>query len=276
MNYVALNITHPDATLREVAVAVLGEMPFETFEEYDGGIKCYIAELNFDALAVESVLAEMGITPNYYSVENIPHQNWNEEWEKSYTPIVVGSFAGVRAPFHPPNTDVEFDLVISPKMSFGTGHHPTTAQCLALMQEIDFTGKRVFDFGTGTGVLGILALKLSASFIDANDVDDWVIDNANENFTLNGFTENYLVTLNPLSQYPANSYDIVLANINKNVIMAHLAEISRLLKPKGTIIFSGFFDTDLPDITAEATKHSIIYITHTTLNNWAAAKFIKQ
>lgn len=275
MNYVEVDITANDAMLRDVITAELAEIGFESFTETEEGLKAYVQEELFNATQLETVLHALfpyNLPP--YTVKVIEQQNWNEEWEKNYEPVVVDDFCVLRASFHPKPEGFELDILIDPKMSFGTGHHPTTVSVIRLMREIDFTGKTVFDFGCGTGVLSIVAALQGAKSITAIDIDEWSIENSQENFLKNGLTE-FDLSARPIESFAGQAYDIVLANINKNIIIQSLPALQSISKPGTPILFSGFFTHDIEDIAEAAKPFGFTYIKHLSNNDWAAALFTR-
>lgn len=275
MNYVELDIQIEDAVMRDVLTAELADLGFESFTEDEHGLKAYVQEDTFDAQRLDTLLNALfpHQTP-VFKAEVIAQQNWNEEWEKQYEPVIIDDFCCLRASFHPKPDNVELDIVIDPKMSFGTGHHPTTVSVIRLMRQLDFQGKTVFDYGCGTGVLSIVAHLLGASSITAIDIDEWSIENSKENFLKNGLTE-FDLSDKPLHSFVGNTYDIILANINKNIIIQSLPDLSAIAKEGTPILFSGFFVQDLADISEAAIPHGLKYIKHISSNDWAAALFTK-
>jgi ribosomal protein L11 methyltransferase len=202
--------------------------------------------------------------------QTIPHQNWNEVWESNFQPVVVENFCAVRAPFHEPVQDVVHEMVIMPKMSFGTGHHATTWMMMAQMQHIDFAGKKVFDFGTGTGILAILAEKLGAERVVAIDNDEWSIENGKENAERNGCSK---IGLYFASSVPDQQFDIVLANINRNVILMHLQYLVPAIIPQGLILFSGLLADDEEDIVTACSGEGLQLLRQQSRNNWISLLF---
>lgn len=275
MNYVEVEISTTDSVVRDIVTAELAELGFESFTESEEGMKAYIQEGDFNAQHLDTMLR--ALFPHNmpdYRIAVIQQQNWNEEWEKNYDPVIIDDFCCLRASFHPKPENVELDILIDPKMSFGTGHHPTTVSVIRLMREIDFTGKTVFDYGCGTGVLSIVADKLGAKSITAIDIDEWSLENSEENFRKNGMEEFDLST-RPLESFAGTEYDIILANINKNIIIQSLGNLAKISKPGTPILFSGFFTHDLADISEAAAPHGFTYIKHISNNEWAAALFTR-
>jgi ribosomal protein L11 methyltransferase len=201
--------------------------------------------------------------------------NWNAEWEKNYDPIAVDDLVYVRASFHPSQPGFKHEIVINPKMSFGTGHHATTFQMLRHQGTIDHQGKRVLDVGSGTGILAIMAHLLGASQIQAFDIDDWCVANGNENFELNAVSASmWLGTIKEVN--PIGPFDIILANINKNVLLDEMAFYSTLLVNQGYLLLSGFYKEDVNDIVEVANQTGLILIGQQSKDNWAALVFKKK
>lgn len=275
MNYVEVDIKTTDAVMRDVLTAELADLGFESFTEDEQGLKAYVQEDTFDAQRLDTLLNALYPhgKPDFIA-QVIEQQNWNEEWEKQYEPVIIDDFCCLRASFHPKPDNVELDIVIDPKMSFGTGHHPTTVSVIKLMRQLDFTDKTVFDYGCGTGVLSIAAHLLGASSITAIDIDEWSIENSKENFSKNTLTE-FDLSDKTLNSFKGKQYDVILANINKNIIIQSLADLASIAKEGTPILFSGFFVHDLTDISEAAIPHGLKYIKHISSNDWAAALFTK-
>src|ERR1700744_1567388 len=223
MTYLQITIPVADPSLQEILIALLASLGYEGFEQQQTALQAFLPEEQFDAAALESLLEQQGAPA--YTIQHLEERNWNEEWEKSFQPVRVDDFCAVRAHFHTPMPGVTHELVITPKMSFGTGHHATTYMMLQGMQYLDFQGRRVLDFGTGTGVLAILAERLGASAVVAVDNDDWSIDNARENLAANHCTRTRILKTDTT---PASGpFDIILANINKHVILGQLRSLEQ-------------------------------------------------
>ena len=251
-------------------IAHLAEAGYEGFEQTDRELKAYIPETAFDKLYLKELAFKYQLT---YNVETIAAQNWNTVWESNFQPIVVDDFVGVRASFHEPMSGVDHEIVITPKMSFGTGHHATTWMMMQQMKEIDFLNKVVFDFGTGTGVLSILAEKLKAKEIIAADIDDWSIQNAKENILLNQCRHITIIQTDSMCTY--DKVDIILANINKNVLLDNMEKMAGQLKNKGVLLLSGLLTADEADIVQEAKKSLLVFAGKHELDNWLCLKFVR-
>jgi len=278
MNYYELlftTITTEDYQ-QDLLINALGEIGFDTFEELEFGFKAYIPTDDFDEEKLkEQILPYQDMFTFSYEIALIPQKNWNEVWESNFEPIEIGNKVYVRATFHPARPEFPYEIVIDPKMAFGTGHHQTTAMMLELILENNFEGKKVLDMGCGTGILAIMAAKLHAAEITAIDYDPVCFDSTIENSALNGIT-NITALCGSKEAIPNEQYDIILANINRNILLDQMARYAEALKPEGEIYFSGFYESpDLEIITDEARKYGLKYIIHKKTNEWVAAKFIK-
>ena len=267
--------TAPSSDIQhDMLTTMLAEMGFDSFMDEEHALKAYCAAECRDDLAVESLLTEPSFSDiHLLKVEEMPDKDWNELWEASYQPVVVNERCRVRAPFHEPDPSFEFDLVIEPKMSFGTANHETTAQIIQLMLETDFKGKEVLDMGSGTAVLAILAKKLGSARTVAIDNDEWAYRNAFTNIELNGISDIEIVLGDALSI--KGSFDVVLANINRNILLRDMHFYVEAMNPDAHIFFSGFYTEDLPSIREEAERLGLRYCRHLSRNNWVAAEFCK-
>lgn len=243
MNHYQITIPVTDESTRDILVAQLAELGFEGFEESETELKAYVCEGEFDENELNKIIQLYFLT---YSKSIIKKENWNAVWESGFEPVLVDDFVGIRAGFHAPLSGVRHEIVITPKMSFGTGHHATTYSVIQLMKEIDFHGKSVFDFGTGTGILAILAEKLGATDILAVDYDDWCVENASENILINNCQ--FIDIQNDDNAKTNKQYQVVIANINKNIILDNLDHLSKAVLPKAEIILSGLLSDDENDI----------------------------
>lgn len=245
MNYLQIEFEIKNAAENEILIALLTNAGFESFEETDKSLKAFIKEKGFTEYLLKDIL---NIVPVNYAITIVPQQNWNARWESSFEPIIVNEFVAIRAAFHQPVKHVQHEIVITPKMSFGTGHHATTYMMIEQMKELDFANKTVVDFGTGTGVLAILAQKMGAIDIDAIDYDEWSIENAVENRAANNCNKINLIKAETIAG--GKLYDIILANINLNVILENLAVIKAVSKKGTLILLSGFIKADEITMTA--------------------------
>jgi ribosomal protein L11 methyltransferase len=277
MNYYELlftTITTEDYQ-QDLLIGALGEIGFDTFEEIDLGFKAYIPVDDFNQELLDETLAAYREMFTFsYDITLIPQKNWNEVWESNFEPIQISDQVFVRATFHTPKPEFPYEIVIDPKMAFGTGHHQTTAMMMGLMLENDFAGQKVLDMGCGTGILAILAAKLGATDITAIDYDVVCYESTIENSALNNI-DNIKAICGSKEIIPNEQYDIILANINRNILIDQMARYAEVLKPGGEIYFSGFYESpDLDIITEEARKYNLKYIIHKKDKEWVAAKFI--
>jgi ribosomal protein L11 methyltransferase len=267
--------TAPSSDIQhDMLVTMLAGIGFDSFMDDERSLKAYCSADNRDDMAVENLLLEPSFSDiQLLKVEEMPDKDWNELWEASYQPVLVNERCRVRAPFHDPDPSFEFDLVIEPKMSFGTANHETTAQIIQLMLETDFQGKEVLDMGSGTAVLAILAKKLGAARTVAIDNDEWAYRNAFTNCELNGISDIEIVLGD--AQSIEGSFDVVLANINRNILLRDMCFYVNAMRPAAHIFFSGFYTEDLDSIKAEAERLGLRYQRHLSKNNWVAAEFVK-
>ena len=278
MNYYELLFTTipTEDYQQDLLINALGEIGFDTFEELDFGFKAYIPADDFNQqLLDETLTAYQDMFTFSYDITLIPQKNWNEVWESNFEPIEIGKQIFVRATFHQPRAEFKYEIVIDPKMAFGTGHHQTTSMMLQLMLENDFSGKKVLDMGCGTGILAIMAAKLGAAEIVAIDYDPVCYESTIENAHLNN-TGSITAICGSKEVIPAETFDTILANINRNILLDQVERYSEVLKPGGEIYFSGFYESpDLEIITDEARKYGLKYISHKKDKDWVAAKFVK-
>ncbi len=272
MNYLQFDFQPSDSSQSEQLIALLSQQNFEGFEEDDNSMKAFIPENLFD----ENEFAEVvnifpSLTYTRSSIENI---NWNQQWESGFSPVVVNDFAAIRAHFHQPITKVEHEIVITPKMSFGTGHHATTYMMIQQMANINFANTSVLDFGTGTGVLAILAEKLGATEIFAIDNDEWSITNTIENIEQNGCSR---IAVELHNEIPiGKKYDVILANINLNVILANLPGIVAVSNPGTKVLFSGFLKENESEMIAALNQAGLTYLSTFQKGDWIAIYTDKQ
>ncbi|WP_348661187.1 50S ribosomal protein L11 methyltransferase [Croceibacter atlanticus] len=275
MNYIEFNFkVTPLQPASDILLAELGELGFDSFVETEDGLQAYILEEYYkeDLLKYVFVLnnPEFEITYNTKTIEQV---NWNAEWEKNFTPIVVSDNCRVRAPFHDKGNE-EYDIIIEPKMSFGTGHHATTHMMIQHILKDDFIGKKVLDMGCGTAVLAILAEMRGAEPLDAIDIDEWCYLNSIENAERNNCTK-ITVEQGDASLLSNRKYDIIIANINRNILLNDMKTYANCLSKDGVIYLSGFYDEDLDLIKSECTNQGLTYVNHYVKDQWVAAKFIK-
>ncbi len=276
MNYKEVQLSAP-AELAEILMAELAELGFESFTESEDGLNAYITEGAFSEERLAQLIEKYnGPAAIAYSVQTLEKKNWNEEWEKSYAPIEVGKSIRVRASFHEPDPSFTYELLINPKMSFGTGHHETTWLVMNAQLELPHEGIRLMDVGCGTGILAILGARLGAKAITAFDIDEWATENTIENFTLNGgSSEDHIFrgTIHDLD--PGQKFGGILANINRNILLEQIPTYVRHLEPEGWMVVSGFYENDRKDIESCAAANGLIPVRSDTRNQWAAVVFRK-
>jgi ribosomal protein L11 methyltransferase len=267
MNYVAYHFrVDPPEPGTEILIAMLGEYGFDYFETSEKGFTAYISS----ECEKQADLSPLSFTDFRFtfSREEIEKKNWNQEWESNFEPITIGGNICIRAPFHDRDPAVTHDLIIMPKMSFGTGHHATTRLMCQAITELDMKSKRVLDMGTGTGVLAILAEKCGSSDILAVDTDSWSVQNAAENFARNDCTNIRLVQGSTEVIRNEPSFDIILANINRNILKAQFPDYADKLKPGGKLLISGFFENDVSELISSLPT-AIVYESSGTEGDWA-------
>ena len=269
---IQVSIDVADEAIKDMMIAELADLGFDGFEETETGLLSYIALAGFDGeltSGLEELVNRYELT---YTSNAIDKQNWNALWESNFEPLLVDDFVGVRANFHDSfNGVVEHDIIITPKMSFGTGHHGTTYSVMQLMRGIDFANKSVFDFGTGTGLLAILAHKLGAVDILAVDNDDWCIENASENIVVNNTQS---IEIQKVDNSKLNKkFNIIIANINKNIILDNLAFLAEATVPGGVVLLSGLLVEDEPEIEAACAALGWKHQETRTRNNWIALHY---
>lgn len=268
MEYLAYHFTvNPPQPGSEIVMALIADFGFESFDNTETGFVAFIKKE--DAKNVD--LSELTFEDFTYSftTENIAQTNWNEEWEKNFSPVVVGDLLCIRAPFHEKNTSVKREIIIMPKMSFGTGHHQTTQLMCAAMFETEFNNKHVLDMGCGTGVLAILAEMLGANSLLGIDIDEWSVENSIENCATNN-CKNITVKKGDVDLLEQEKeFDIILANINKNILKAHIPSYSTKLIKGGKLFLSGFFKTDVDELLSVAGSHSFELFSRNSKDEWA-------
>ena len=273
--YIEYNFTiSPKEPATEILIAELGAVGFESFVENEKGVTAYIQKNEWIPTILEDVFVlnsdEFTIEYNHNEVQQT---NWNAEWEKNFTPIQVDDLVSIRAPFHE-NPNLKYDIVIEPKMSFGTGHHETTHMMVQHLLNLDLEGKKTLDMGCGTGILAIFAEMKGAKPIDAIDIDNWCYENSLENVSRNN--------CNDITVYEGDSsllinkkYDVIIANINRNILLMDMKIYTNCLNKNGVLLLSGFYKEDIPIIDAEVSKYNLKLETFIERNNWVALKYNK-
>lgn len=259
---------------KDLLINALSKIGFDTFEDTDEGFKAYIPGSGPDLSRLEEVLRISRNNMSFeYQVNDIAWQNWNEVWESNFEPLLIDSRCYVRATFHEPHPEYEFEIVVDPKMAFGTGHHQTTSLMMKLMMAEDFTASKVLDMGCGTGILAILASMLGAEEVIAIDYDPVCFESAIENAALNNI-DNITPLCGSAEAIPDQQFDLILANINRNILLDQIEKYAQVLKPGGRIFFSGFYEEpDLAMIREKAESSGLVYELHKKENDWVAAKF---
>ncbi|CAM4408304.1 50S ribosomal protein L11 methyltransferase [Zobellia roscoffensis] len=257
----------------DILIAELGEVDFESFVENEEGVLAYIQKNDWNENILEAVeILDNELFKVEFSIKEIEQENWNATWEENFEAIQVADKCVVRAPFHE-KPNVQYDIVIEPKMSFGTGHHETTHMMLQFILENDFDGKDVLDMGSGTGVLAILTAMKNAKHIDAIDIDNWCYLNAKENVERNE-CDHISVFEGDASLLGERKYDTIIANINRNILLADIPVYAENLKENGTLFLSGFYEEDIPLISETCVKSGLKFEKNLQKNNWVAVKYV--
>lgn len=275
-NKVTINIIPPEEWLRDVLTAQLGEIGFDSFLETETGVEAFIPTVNYreDNLLEVIKSFEEDFTFEVQS-EIIKSQNWNEVWEKNYfKPLVIKDECVIRAPFHTDFPKAKYEIVIEPNMAFGTGNHETTSMMVETILENDMQNKSILDMGCGTGILGILASMKGAKKVTAIDIDEWSFTGANENAVLNNI-ENMVVKQGDAGLLGNEKFDIIFANIHKNVLINDMTAYFEVLQPGGLLVMSGFYNEDIYDIKSKAENLGLKDAGFKTKNNWVAYRFKK-
>ena len=266
-----------DLGFSEILMAELAEAGFDTFLELENGFEAYCEDETFNATLVSEIQAKYSfVSPLAFSFDTVEKQNWNEEWEKNVDPIIVDSRCLVRAEFHKIEKKYPYEIIITPKMSFGTGHHQTTYLMLKAQLDIDHTHKRVMDVGCGTAILSIMASKRGAKSVDAFDIDEWSVINGEENIANNN-CPNITLQQGKISELKfVGRYDIILANINKNVLRDEMTLYSQYLENNGLLLISGFYEPDINELKNCAHPFSLTEVSRDERESWACILFRKE
>ena len=272
MNYYELQITIGSFDeWHDILVAYLAELDYESFVEETPILKAYIQEAYYDGQKLQTLLKEMnekGAPIATFELALLPQQNWNATWEAQFEPVIINDNLRIVAPFHTLAPTDGIEIKILPKMSFGTGHHQTTHLICENMLALELQGKKVLDMGAGTGVLAILAERLGAAHIDAVEIEEWSAENILENIALNG--SNHITAIHGgAPEIPSEGYEVILANINKNVLLDQLPVYGRVIAQHGLLMLSGFFVTDAPDLIAAAAEIGFEWVRTDARENWA-------
>lgn len=271
MKYIEVTFTMESTELfRDLLIDTLGnEGPYESFVETTDGLQAYVQASQYDPQWLAATVQAFPV-PLKYKAEEMEDKDWNSEWEKGHQAVLVeynGGSVWVRAPFHPHRTDVNYELIIEPKMSFGTAHHPTTYMMLSYVAELDMVGRRVLDMGCGTAVLGILAKMRGASYVEGVDIDEWAFNNARENAASNGVE--ITLKLGDATSLQGN-FDIVIANINRNILLADMERYAAVLNLGGTLLLSGFYENDEGALIAKASTLGMALKSKKSRDGWSA------
>lgn len=275
MNYIEYQFDiQPKEPFGEILTAFLADLEFESFVETDNGISAYVRTDLDDESGVQQIIDDLKDVTIRYTKKEIIQQNWNEEWESNFHPILVADQCYIRAEFHESKPEIPYEVIIQPKMAFGTGHHETTHLMVEYILETEFEGKDVLDMGCGTSILGILAKMKGANYVEAIDFDQWAVDNSIENAERNKVELN--IKLGDSSSLDEKAFDIILANINKNVLMRDIPNyVKNLNFTEGELILSGLMTQDFDDIKSLCESLGLKFINKKQRNEWIALKFIK-
>lgn len=271
-NTIEITIVVNNNVIRDELIARLSIIDFDAFEEKETELAAFISEEKFDTDELENIISNYKLQ---YTKTTIEKQNWNELWESNFHPVIVDNFCIIRAEFHKPFENITHEIIITPKMSFGTGHHATTYLMISEMRRINFEKKQTADFGTGTGVLAILAEKLGSNYVWAIDNDDWSIENSKENIERNNCKN---IRIEKAERFLSlQKFDVILANINKNIIMQNALNLASALQKEGKLLLSGLLKDDESNIVAAfAQQNSLRHISTTERNNWICMLFSKE
>lgn len=276
MQYVETQLIFTLATPdnREILAALLAEIGYDSFMDTPTGLSAYIPANMFDEAATKAALEPVEAIFEKITAESspVPDVDWNAEWEKSFTPITVAGKCRIRAPFHEYDANYQLDIIIEPKMSFGTGHHATTTLMIQQLFDIDLAGKSLLDMGCGTGVLAIAAKKLGAQCVTGIDIDHWSVENARENAARNKVE---MTVIEGGVEAISGTFDIILANINRNILLEQMPVYSRSLTAGGVLCLSGFYASDLDIIKEKAGQLGFSFEKVLEQDEWVSAKFIK-
>jgi ribosomal protein L11 methyltransferase len=259
----------------DILLAELGEIGFDIFEDSDTGLIAYCQTDLFDLVVFKDLISRYQfLGPIQYEIQEIQKQNWNAVWETNYDPIRIADLVFIRANFHPSEPGYQIEIVINPKMSFGTGHHETTFQMSQALFDLNLTGKSVLDAGTGTGILAFVAKKLGATFVRGFDIDEWSVENSIENASLNACEEVEFGRGTILDE-SARMYDVLLANINRNILLDEMDEYADRIVSGGDLLLSGFYTEDIPMLVERAEALGLNYVSQSEKNRWACLRFKK-
>ena len=257
----------------EIIIATISELPFESFVENVDGFDAYIPSNQENEAEIKEVLFSLENVDFTYTRKEIEQENWNATWEENFTPILVNDQCLIRAEFHETIENIPFEIIIQPKMSFGTGHHSTTHLMVEYILETEFKGKDILDMGCGTSILAILAMKKEANYAECIDIDEWAVENSIENGKRNGVSLDAKMGDNSL--LGTKHFDVILANINKNILLAQIPSYINVLNEGGDLFLSGLMEQDFDDILAFCTEHNLTFVSKKQRNEWIALHFKK-
>lgn len=274
---VTFTVNPVSETANDIIAALAAELGFESFVESEQGTIGYVPINQYDEQALNEALADfpMPDTKVTFTTCEMEDKNWNEEWEKHFfEPIVVDSRCVIHSTFHKDYPKADFDIIINPQMAFGTGHHQTTRLIISYLLDIELNGKTVLDMGCGTSILAILASMRGAKALTAIDIDEWCVNNSIDNLALNNINNIKVFQGDASSLASEGPFDVIIANINRNILLADMQYYVARMNQGGEIYFSGFYESDLPMIQAEAERHGLRYISHRVEKDWTAAQFV--
>ena len=276
--YDAVASTLADEDLADWLIAELGEVGYDSFEQGEGYVKAFILVDDYNEEATNELLANFPVSGFSYEtqLEELPDINWNEEWEKNYfQPILLGDGAClIRAPFHDPRPEVPLEIIINPKMAFGTGNHETTSLVGEWILSYDVSGQRVLDMGCGTGILGLIALKRGARHLTAIDIDPWAYANVQENATLSGVTIDEMLRGDASLLEGREGYDLILANITRNILLEDMPRYREVMRPGARLILSGFYEEDIPLLRARGEELGLTFVGSEVRQRWSRVELL--
>ena len=274
---VTFTTTPCNETVNDVVSALAGEIGFESFVEWENGVQAYVQQSLFDEEALKDMVANFPLpdTQIIYEIKEAEDKDWNEEWEKNFfQPIVIGDRCCIHSTFHKDTPKTEYEILINPQMAFGTGHHETTSSIICELLDADLQGKSVLDMGCGTSILAILASMRGANPVTAIDIDDWCVNNSRDNIELNDI-HNITVELGDAALLEGREpFDVIIANINRNILLADMDRYVACMHPGSELFMSGFYVQDIPAIREKAESLGMTFVHHREKNNWAAVKFV--
>ena len=265
--------------VNDIVSALAGEIGFESFVEWEEGVQAYIQQSLFDKEALAEMVTNFPLpdTQISYSIQEAEDKDWNEEWEKNFfQPIVIGDRCCIHSTFHQDTPQTEYEILINPQMAFGTGHHETTSSIICELLDADLKDKTVLDMGCGTSILAILASMRGAKSLTAIDIDDWCVNNSRDNIALNNI-QNITVELGDANLLKdSEPFDVIIANINRNILLADMAQYVACMHQGSELYMSGFYVQDIPVIREKAESLGLTFVHHREKNNWVAVKFIME